>query len=167
MKRAAVLSAAAALYPPRLPLLFPLLCLDRMGNAASRCRVEPAQVDCESRLYVLECTFVNKSQLERKREREHKQGIGAETSNITPRRRPAPLCAASLLNSTPLGRRRPGRRACLLLMKSQLRRGCLIMTIITADKQLVRGEGGREGDQRARRNRRREKVIESFGGAFR
>lgn len=58
-------------------------------------------------------------------------------------------------------------------MKSRLRRGRLIMTIITADKQLVRGEGegrggqGRAGDQRARRNRRREKVIESFGGAFR
>lgn len=38
------------------------------------------------------------------------------------------------------------------------------MTIITADKQLVHGKAG---DQRAERNRRREKVIESFGGTFR
>ena len=52
-------------------------------------------------------------------------------------------------------------RACLLVMKSHYRHGCFIMTIITADKQLVRAK-----DQRGERNRRREKVIESFGGTF-
>lgn len=38
------------------------------------------------------------------------------------------------------------------------------MTIITTDKQLVHGK---TGDQKAERNRRTEKVIESFGGTFR
>lgn len=36
-------------------------------------------------------------------------------------------------------------RACLLLMKSHYRHGCFIMTIITADKQLVHGKGGDQG----------------------
>jgi len=38
-------------------------------------------------------------------------------------------------------------RPYLLVMKSHYRHGCFIMTIITADKQLVHGKGG---DQRVK-----------------
>lgn len=56
-------------------------------------------------------------------------------------------------------------RACLPVMKSHCGHGCFIMTIITADKQLVSAweRWGSEGERR----RGREKVIESFGGTFR
>lgn len=90
MKRAAVLSAAAALYPPgcRCSSLF-------FASTEWETRRASAAWSLLRSIVSRVCTswnahlWINHSWREREREREHKQGIAAETSNITPSPPPA------------------------------------------------------------------------------